>query len=45
MSMQFKRKRRSANLRKSDDLSSEDEVTIVGGDSKKQKVQFKNGIY
>ena len=38
MSLQFKRKRRNTNLRKSDDLSSEDEVKVVSNESKKQVV-------
>ena len=38
MSFQFKRKRRNTNLRKSDDLSSEDEVTVISNESKKQVV-------
>ena len=38
MSPQFKRKRRSGNLRKNEDVSSEEEVTVVADESKKQKV-------
>ena len=40
MSFQFKRKRRNTNLRKNDDLSSEDEVKVVSNESKKPAVCF-----
>ena len=40
MSLQFKKKRRNANLRKNDDNSAEDEVSVITDDSKKQKVHF-----
>ena len=42
MSPQFKRKRRSGNLRKNEDVSSEEEVTVVADESKKQKVTLVN---
>ena len=38
MSLQFKKKRRSANLIQNNDISSEDEVSIVTNESKKPKV-------
>ena len=42
MSPQFKRKRRSGNFRKNEDVSSEEEVTVVADESKKQKVTLVN---
>lgn len=44
MSPQFKRKRRSGNLRKNEDASSEEEVTVVADESKKQKVALVDSI-
>lgn len=45
MSPQFKRKRRSGNLRKNEDVSSEEEVTtVVADESKKQKVALVDSI-
>ena len=35
--MQFKKKKRSANLRKNDNNSSEDDVTVVTNEAKKVK--------
>lgn len=37
MSLQFKKRKRSSNLRKSDDVSSEDDVTVVTNEAKKVK--------
>ena len=37
MSLQFKKRKRSSNLRKSDDVSSEDDVTVVTTEAKKVK--------
>lgn len=37
MSLQLKKKKRSANLRKNEDFSSEDDVKIVSNESKKIK--------
>lgn len=37
MSLQFKKRKRSANLRKSDEVSSEDDVTVVTNEAKKVK--------
>ena len=42
MSLQFKKKKRSANLRKNDDFSSEEEVKIVSMESKKMKTVIHN---
>ena len=45
MSLQFKKKRRSANLIQNNDISSEDEVSIVTNESKKPKVWFDYFLY
>ena len=37
MSLQFKKRKRSSNLRKSVDVSSEDDVTVVTNEAKKVK--------